>query len=243
MKNELVSLNIDNLTSLWRSVGQKEQAHQRRQDVEIVDVNQSEWPNRIWFVQGAEVEDLPLVEQIMSEASNTLTLSYMDVLNDGLDVQSVGLEQTSELIGMGMALSNDYPVDSELELEAVKNLDQASDWVSYFEQAFGYRINSSQLVHPYPSTVFYIIKYQGQPAGTALVHHTDRVVGIHSMGVIPSMRRKGLARLVMHNILSNALEQGYEYATLQASAMGKGLYEQLGFEEHFLMKNYRLPKK
>ena len=60
------------------------------------------------------------------------------------------------------------------------------------------------------------------------------------MGVIPEMRRKGFAEQMMVNLLHWSTEQQFTYATLQASAMGKGLYLKLGFEEQFTMKNYSL---
>lgn len=58
------------------------------------------------------------------------------------------------------------------------------------------------------------------------------------MGVIPAMRRKGLAEQMMRRILNQSLAQGFRYAMLQASAMGKGLYQKLGFTEQFVLKNY-----
>ncbi len=67
------------------------------------------------------------------------------------------------------------------------------------------------------------------------------IIGIHSMGIIPEMRGKGFAEQMMRTILNQAVEQGFERATLQASSMGKGLYLKLDFEQQFAMSNYGLP--
>jgi hypothetical protein len=39
-------------------------------------------------------------------------------------------------------------------------------------------------------------------------------------------------------VLNRAIILGASHVTLQASAMGKGLYDKLGFREDFTIKNY-----
>ena len=44
----------------------------------------------------------------------------------------------------------------------------------------------------------------------------------------------------MEFVLTRAVYLEAAYVTLQASAMGKGLYDKLGFTEDFTIKNYVL---
>ena len=70
------------------------------------------------------------------------------------------------------------------------------------------------------------------------MYFTGKIAGIHGVGVIPSYRRKGFAEEIMKVLLNDALEYGADYSTLQASNMGKGIYERLGYSEDFLISNY-----
>jgi ribosomal protein S18 acetylase RimI-like enzyme len=57
-------------------------------------------------------------------------------------------------------------------------------------------------------------------------------------GTRPEHRRKGIARRMMHHLIDEARARGLRYATLQASAMGEPLYDELGFHKQFLLHNY-----
>ena len=75
-----------------------------------------------------------------------------------------------------------------------------------------------------------------------LYHNNPEVVGIHSMGIIPEMRRRGIGEKVLKEILNISVEQGFKYATLQASMAAKPLYKKYGFTTQFKMSNYQLKK-
>ena len=115
-------------------------------------------------------------------------------------------------------------------------------WEALFEQAFGYRISPKLLLPNYENGGFFTAYSQGSPIGTCLLHTSGKeVVGIHAVGILPERRSQGLAQQLMHLVLNQSLEQGFAYATLQASTMGKGLYVKLGFQADFLLINYALP--
>ena len=54
--------------------------------------------------------------------------------------------------------------------------------------------------------------------------------GIYSLGTHPDFRRRGLARSLMQHVLADAHRNGARIATLQATPMGRPLYESIGFE-------------
>jgi hypothetical protein len=43
---------------------------------------------------------------------------------------------------------------------------------------------------------------------------------------------------MMHHLIREARAGGFRYGTLQASAMGEPLYDQLGFRRQFDLHNY-----
>jgi predicted acetyltransferase len=73
-----------------------------------------------------------------------------------------------------------------------------------------------------------------------MLFQTGNYIGIHGVGVIPEMRRKGFAEEIMKFALNISIDLKAEYALLQASAMGKDIYTRLGFEDLFVIKNYIL---
>ncbi|MFT3747737.1 MAG: GNAT family N-acetyltransferase [Agriterribacter sp.] len=56
------------------------------------------------------------------------------------------------------------------------------------------------------------------------------VAGIYNVGVIPSMRNKGIGRSLVLAACILAKEGRYEYATLNANHTGRPVYEKAGFE-------------
>ncbi|MNF14153.1 hypothetical protein D3C80_2162530 [compost metagenome] len=54
------------------------------------------------------------------------------------------------------------------------------------------------------------------------------------------MRKRGYAEEIMKFAINEAIDADCEYAQLQASALGKGIYTRLGFEDLFTITNYQL---
>ena len=75
--------------------------------------------------------------------------------------------------------------------------------------------------------------------GAGLLLQTDRIAGMHMVGVPPEHRRKGYARQIMFGLLTLARELGCECATLQASTAGEPLYRWLGFKAQGPIRSFR----
>ena len=58
----------------------------------------------------------------------------------------------------------------------------------------------------------------------------DGVAGIYNVGVVPKARGKGIGKAVTLAACLYAKEKGYRYAVLNATGMGRPVYEQLGFQ-------------
>ena len=51
------------------------------------------------------------------------------------------------------------------------------------------------------------------------------------MYVEPNFRRRGIAQTMLYKLIKKALERGYTIIMLNASEIGKPLYEKMGFVE------------
>lgn len=240
---DLVQKNIENLSSLWRTVGEKFHSHTSGPDFDYSVISSSEWPNRLWFHHDIQEKSLEEVKNVLRTMPTRLVIPYWDIYQSHAYelLEANGFEKLFEQVGMSLNLAQAYKEAEGLHVEKVSSEEGALLWESLFKEAFGYNINHTLLLPNDDNISFLLAFYHQKPVGTAILHQTPgAVVGIHAMGIIPEMRRKGFAEQTMHHILNQSIEQGYKYATLQASLMGKGLYLKLGFEEQFIMKNYVL---
>lgn len=242
---DLKKLNIDNLTSLWQLVNRKTDTYVIGETFDYGAIAYSDWPNKLWFINGPKQSDIVAVKKIIASSPIKITVPHWEI--EGKEYESLlianGFEKVLEQVGMALDLSKEVFTPSRLKLQRVENKDSAQLWESLFEKAFNYKIHHELILKSLGEIEFLIAHDGNYPVGTALTYHTGNgIIGIHSMGIIPEMRRKGYAEKMMHSMLYEAVKKGCSHATLQASAMGKGLYEKLGFEEQFSMSNYALVK-
>ncbi|WP_430965499.1 GNAT family N-acetyltransferase [Spongiimicrobium sp. 2-473A-2-J] len=241
----LVKENITNLTSLWRLVNQRTEVYKPGETYDHGLVNYSNWPNRLWFHGDPDLKSINEARAIIASASTKMTIPYWDIYqNESYRLlEEAGFVKVLDQVGMSLELPKTYPLEVEIELQKVDNRASALRWEALFEKAFNYTISHRLLLKTCDTVDYLIAFHEGKAVGTVVLHYTrGAVVGIHSMGVIPEMRRKGYAEKMMHAVLSQAVGEAFAHATLQASAMGKGLYLKLGFKDQFLMSNYELPQ-
>ncbi|MEU8087086.1 GNAT family N-acetyltransferase [Micromonospora sp. NPDC049101] len=75
----------------------------------------------------------------------------------------------------------------------------------------------------------YLAEESGRPVGTGLGMSTSGVVGVFNIAVVPSARGRGLGRTITEAVLRDGIAAGADAAYLQSSAMGRALYESMGF--------------
>ena len=75
----------------------------------------------------------------------------------------------------------------------------------------------------------YIATLDGQPAASVLSQDHDGDCSIWLVATIPPARGRGLAAGLMRRALADGRERGCEVSTLQATALGRPVYERLGY--------------
>jgi GNAT superfamily N-acetyltransferase len=76
----------------------------------------------------------------------------------------------------------------------------------------------------------YVAYVDGEPAATAQVYVRGAVAGLYYVGTAGRFRRRGLGEAITRHAVAAAFAQGCEIASLQASPMGRPVYERIGFE-------------
>lgn len=239
---DISKMNIQNLTSLWKKVSISFQGFFPGDEFDYCQIQNSDWPNRLWFNQNVNEKSLKKAIKIIRSSTVNLSFSYWDDFNSPINqlIEKSGFIKKSEQIGMFLKLNQKYQEQNRLSFQIVTEKDQAKLWADLYPQSFGYQISDEILIKTTREVQYYLIYFENNPIGTAITFQTDNIIGIHGIGIIPEMRKRGFAEEIMYFILNRAIDEKIEYAMLQSSSMGKGVYLRMGFTDLFLMTNYLL---
>lgn len=137
------------------------------------------------------------------------------------------------------------PIPAGAELRKLTSSEQARDYwkvaaasyvsIGFPPEVFGSYTNNSGLLAE--NVAAFIAYLDGEPASIAMTIVSHGVAGIYWVGSLELARGKGLGRAVTAAATNAGFELGAEVASLQASPMGKPVYEAMGYETLF---DYRL---
>lgn len=234
--------NIHNLTSIWKSIGQIYQAHTSTLDMEWVDMQDKTWPNRLWLTSPVTPQRLEQAKQHLQSTSTQILIPYYSTASEPTEAlfNTSGFKALFHQIGMSLKLDHPFQVESSVQLKRVITKEDAKLWSTFFEQSFGYFISPDTIADTCHSIEYYITYSDKAPIGTLILHTTNSIIGVHAMGIIPEMRRKGYAEQIMKTIINQSIKRGLDYMTLQASEVGKKVYDKLGFTTDFVLNTYGL---
>lgn len=83
----------------------------------------------------------------------------------------------------------------------------------------------------------FVVRLEGEPVAIAMTIVSDGVAGVYWVGTLEAARQRGLGRAVTAAATNAGFALGAEIASLQASPMGRPIYEAMGYETIF---DYRL---
>ncbi len=234
------TLNIHNLVLLWELAGKSSGGFKNGTAYSVSTVENSDWPNRIWVnntISQATIQD------IKSEMNNNnqITFSHFNEENkETIVMHDYGFKIKSLQYGMSLSLNSKFNIENNLILDRVHDTMNAKFWSTAFYEAFRYKIAAETIIKTSDTIEYYLVKNEQILVGTIILFVTNNTVGIHSLGIIPSQRKKGYAREIMNTVLNMAIDRNYHLATLQASEMAKNMYAKMGFSLGFMMENYTL---
>jgi GNAT superfamily N-acetyltransferase len=80
-----------------------------------------------------------------------------------------------------------------------------------------------------PECVVYVGYAGDHPVVSGLAWRTGRTVGVYSIATIASARRRGYGAAMTAHVVADGVVAGCDVAALQASELGRPIYERLGF--------------
>lgn len=241
-RKKLIDANIENLTSLWKVVSAPFDSYVQTSNFEYCEIKNSDWPNKLWFNQDIDQDIITSAKEILQSKPTNFTIPYWNIYkhNSSDLLEKNGFKIQFEQRGMFLKLKTPFRIKCDLNIKLVSNDSEAKQWSELFTQSFEYKISSETIIKTYRKINYYIAYSQNQAVGTAISHKTNNIIGVHSVGILPTMRRKGLAEQIMILLINLAIKDNIDYMTIQASNMGEKMYLKLGFELLFVIKNYAL---
>lgn len=236
---DLIKSNINNLTALWKAGGLLAGHHIMESSYELSTVESGQWPNKLWFTQPLGVQAIHDIQLKWNLHELSLPIWGADLPRQESILTDGGFEEKLTQVAMSMDLKKAPDHVERVVIQKVTTEPMAKTWSKLFQEAFGYEISAEVVIKTMEAIEYFIGKHDGVAVGTAVLFvDQSGIAGIHSMGVIPSQRRKGYAKDLLVHMLNIARMKGANYATLQASDMGKNLYLKVGFQEDFTIKTF-----
>ena len=231
--------NMKNLCHLWQVVAETDNSFHESENLEYCWQPDEVWPNRLWFLNDITSENWTQALEIQRQCDHRLAIPlWGEQQLNFLKEQNHNLTLSFEQIGMSVDLSKEYDIDDDLTLTNVTNMESARLWCDLLKQGFGHNFNPELILKTCEKIPYSIAYYKGEVIGTGVLYITGNIAGIHTIGITPEQRRSGFAEKIMSAFLNQAIHERCTHSVLQASAMGKRLYEKLGFQVDFPMATY-----
>ncbi len=240
---QLEQNNINNLRNLFKTMGSSSFFSTDQKSFNISD----SWPGRLWGVYDYTLSDTKVLMNKALEELNPYTISLWDKKDESTSLSIKALEDNGfsvsfEQIAMVLDLK-DYVNEKDnnnLDMKYISSREDINTWVEIASSSFSYEINVDVIQNTSKDeNVKLLLAYKdGNAVGTALIFSNSDVAGIHLVGVPSVNRGQGIAKSIMLETINFAQEKQIPFMTLQASALGVGIYKRLGFKEQFLLKNY-----
>lgn len=193
------------------------------------------------------IEDATATSDAVADAVAAMRASsfrYLVHLRDGVDdafvplMADLGLVETDPEDAMpGMALepiTDGAPIPSELDL---RRIDDAAGFDDHTRTAaLGFGLDEA-LIRSFldprqldePGVRYYVGYVDGEPVATGVGIATGRTIGVYNIATIESARRRGYGAAMTVRAALDGRAAGCDVAILQASSMGRPIYERLGY--------------
>jgi ribosomal-protein-alanine N-acetyltransferase len=128
------------------------------------------------------------------------------------------------------------PLDPASDLDAILAIDDES-----FVRPWTRDMYEAALRNPAVTRIFVLRLAGGEVAGYCSTWFLPGELHINNVAIRPAHRRRGLARLLLHEVLTRAAAAGSERATLEVRRSNEaalGLYRGLGFRLAGVRKDY-----
>lgn len=159
-------------------------------------------------------------------------------------LEARGLRQSESSPGMAVdltALNEEVPAPAGLEIAPVAHERELEVWVRASTAGFGMPDTYVAPIRaaldgldlgPSARSRLFVARLDGAPVGTAALILGGGAAGLYSIATLSAYRRQGIGAQLTLAALREARQRGYRIGVLEASTMGRPVYERLGFRQY-----------
>ena len=122
---------------------------------------------------------------------------------------------------------------------AIRTVEAESDWPAYFDvlcRGFDVPLEmvapiANPAIYKAPNIAAFLATSDDEPVATSLAFITGDVVGVYNVATVPSHRGQGFGAAMTRAAIDWGRDRDCKVAVLQASEMGRRVYERMGFVE------------
>ncbi len=173
-------------------------------------------------------------------------------IREGLDPASeaaceqLGMPYADTVPGMASEVLDAPPSPAELGIERVTTPEALSAFCRVVARGFGLPAGLAEGLLPpaileEPGFALFLGHAEGTPVATSTLIQADGVAGVHHVSTLPEHRGRGYGEAMTWQAVSAGAAQGCDMAALQASEMGRPIYERMGFRLVSPYRTFHLP--
>ena len=145
----------------------------------------------------------------------------------------LGLALTGSMPGMAMQPRPAPDPPARLAIQRATDEARLADHRAVAAAGFGLPLDAVERLMPAamlgdPTVRFYVGVEDGVPVASSMAVRTDEILGIYNVATVASARGRGYGTAMTWATIADA-GPGVEVVILQASAMGRPIYERMGF--------------
>lgn len=137
-------------------------------------------------------------------------------------------------------------LEIDIEVKKVESQAQIDDYIDLVDECFelGEEVardmfNSSNVLNS-RNNAAYLIYYKGKAVSGVQIYRTDDVAGIYWVATREEMRGKGLGKYISALGTNTAFDMGVDKVILQASKLGKYVYDRIGYDLIGYYRTYKI---
>jgi ribosomal protein S18 acetylase RimI-like enzyme len=150
-------------------------------------------------------------------------------------VEAMGLTPGEQLPGMLLApLAGEMPHAPDLTIHEVRDAATLDTFNATSGAGFGggddiFRLLYQPRMLGCPGLTLYLGYLDGDPVATAVRITSHGIAGIGGVSTVPAARRRGIGEAITRHAALDGASEGCRASFLQATPMGYGLYERMGY--------------
>jgi ribosomal protein S18 acetylase RimI-like enzyme len=244
----------NNLEQLFRVIGSfPKQEYGQTNHYEFVRTTSSAWPNQLINFKASEKEIDTVLDTIERDSkagkipailmlhSSTTPYAIMEKLRERDYQSSLWYAMTRNLEFVTTQNTN-----ADFKVIQVQDKNDFKEWIAIVEEELmgGKALNRDVFIKLLNNSQCYLCLglMNDQPVATSFLFVNGKQAGIYLVATRKSWRRQGFGLEMTNQCLLKAKDLACIHVELQATELGKGIYQTLGFTEQGTIEVFRVEK-